>query len=49
MTLLKTVSTPQIARENMIEKTATNMVKLCASGHAGQVTLFFNSSKDSLM
>lgn len=49
MTLLNTVSTPQIANENMIENTATKTVKLCASDHAGHDTLFFNSSNDSFI
>ena len=47
MALLKTVSTPQIANEKSIEKTATNIINFCASGNGVQVTLFLSSSNDS--
>ena len=49
MTLLNTVSTPHIARENIIENTATKTVKLCDSAQVGQDTLFFSSPNDSFI
>ena len=49
MILERTVSTPQIARENKIEKTSTTTTKRCNSERSVQETLFFNSSKESLM
>lgn len=42
----KTVSTPQIAKEKIIENTRTKTDNLCASANEGQVTWFFNSSYD---
>ena len=49
MASLKTLSTPQVARANSIEKTATTTIRLEDSDLEGSVTLFFNSSKDSLI
>ena len=43
------VSAPQIARENKMENTKTITVKRCNSSRGVQETLFFNSSKESLM
>ncbi len=42
-------STPQTDNEKINEKTATVTVSLCASAHEVQVTLVFNSEKDSFM
>ena len=46
---LKTLSTPHVAKANRIEKTATTTIRLEDSDLEGSVTLFFNSSKDSLI
>jgi len=43
------VSAPQIANENNTEKTSTITTNLCSSERSVQETLFFNSSKESLM
>ena len=43
------VSAPQIANENNIEKTGTITTNLCSSERSVQETLFFNSSKESLI
>jgi len=47
ITRAKTVSTPHIANENIIEKTATSTVRLCPSAQVGQLTLFLSSPNDS--
>jgi len=49
MILLKTVSTPQVAKANKIENTATIIIRLDDSAREGSVTLFLNSSTDSLI
>ena len=49
MTSLKTLSTPHVAKANSIENTATTTIRLEDSDLEGSVTLFFNSSKDSLI
>src|SRR6056300_833380 len=46
---LKTLSTPHVAKANRIEKTATTTIRLEDSDLEGSITLFFNSSKDSLI
>lgn len=43
----KNSSTPQVANENNIEKTATTIVRRCTSAHSGQVTFSLNSSNAS--
>ena len=47
--LLKRESTPQVAKANRIEKTATTTIRLEAFSLFSQVTLPFNSSNDSFM
>jgi len=49
MILLNTVSTPQVAKANKIENTATITIRLEDSALVGSVTLFLNSSTDSLI
>ncbi|KSA11740.1 hypothetical protein I600_3764 [Maribacter dokdonensis DSW-8] len=49
ITLLKTVSTPQVAKAKRIENTATTTIKLDDSAREGRVTLFLNSSTDSFI
>ena len=49
MSLLNTVSTPQVARAKRIENTATTTIRFEDSALDGRVTLFRNSSIDSLM
>ncbi|PIB26365.1 hypothetical protein BFP77_14180 [Maribacter sp. 4U21] len=49
MILLNTVSTPQVAKANKIEKTATITIRLEDSALVGSVMLFLNSSTDSLI
>ena len=45
----RTVSAPQIANENITEKTNTMTTNLCSSERSVQETLSLNSSKESLM
>ena len=45
----KTESTPHVAKANSMENTATTTIKFEASALDGSVTLFRNSSTDSLM
>ena len=49
MILLNTVSTPQVAKANKIENTATITIRLEDSSLVGSVTLFLNSSTASLI
>tara|TARA_R110000782_G_scaffold94053_1_gene177704 strand:- start:339 stop:632 length:294 start_codon:yes stop_codon:yes gene_type:complete len=49
ITLLKTVSTPQVANAKRIENTATITIKFDDSAREGRVTLFLNSSTDSFI
>jgi|TARA_R110000787_G_scaffold125188_1_gene236325 hypothetical protein len=49
ITLLKTVSTPQVAKAKMIENTATITIRFDDSAREGRVTLFLNSSTDSFI
>jgi len=44
-----TVSAPQIAKENNTENTSTMTTKRCSSERSVHETLFFNSSKESLI
>ena len=45
----RTVSAPHIANENKTENTNTMTTNLCSSERSVQETLFFNSSKESLI
>ena len=49
MSSLNMVSTPQVARANIIENTATITIRLEDSALVGRVTLFLNSSTDSFI